>query len=94
MSVITDGAARSIAAGWQSLGAHGIRFASLASTGTISDVAALRNDISRELQNLETGIERRELLALDKYVRTVGERGAVAGWVKLWDDTPVSLGDC
>jgi hypothetical protein len=34
---------------------------------------------------------RRELLALDKYVRTAGERPTQTGWSCLWDNSPVGI---
>jgi hypothetical protein len=34
---------------------------------------------------------RRELLALDKYVRTAGGRPAQAGWFRVWNDSPVTV---
>ena len=51
----------------------------------------VRDEISRELWQLDVGEVRRELLALDKYVRTAGARPAQAGWSRLWDDSPVTV---
>jgi hypothetical protein len=63
---------------------------SLASSGA-TDLDRVRDEISRELGKLDVGEVRRELLALDKYVRTTDERPAQTGWSRLWDDSPVSV---
>ncbi|TCO49652.1 hypothetical protein EV192_11417 [Actinocrispum wychmicini] len=86
--MITDGQARRIASGWH--GGMSSALYSLASSGAI-DLDRVRDEISRELWRLDVGQVRRELLALDKYVRTAGERTAVAEWFRLWDDSPVSV---
>ncbi|SMD23928.1 hypothetical protein [Lentzea albidocapillata] len=86
--MISDGQARRIASDWH--GGMSSALYSLASSGTV-DLDRVRDEISRELQNLDVGEIWRELLALDKYVRTVGERTAVAEWFRLWDDSPVSV---
>ncbi|WP_091622506.1 hypothetical protein [Amycolatopsis saalfeldensis] len=86
--MISDGQARRIASDWH--GGMSSALYSLASSGAI-DLDHARDEISRELQSLDVGEVRRELLALDKYVRTAGERTAVAEWFRLWDDSPVSV---
>lgn len=88
LRLITDGQARRIAADWH-VGMSSALYA-LASSGAV-ELDRLRNEISQELWKLELGPDRRELLALDKYVRTVGERIALPGWPDLWDETPVIL---
>lgn len=83
--MITDAMARRIAMDW-----HGGQISALysfGSTGGIRDLGALRGEISRELQTLDVGKERRPLLALDKYVREAGERPPIPGWSGLWDCT-------
>lgn len=86
--MISDGQARRIASDWH--GGMSSALYSLASSGAV-DLDRARDEISRELRNLDVGEIRRELLALDKYVRTAGERTAVAEWFRLWDDSPVSV---
>jgi hypothetical protein len=86
--MISDAQARRIASDWHSDMSSALY--SLASTGSI-DLDRARDEISRELRQLDVGETRRELLALDKYVRTVDERPAQAGWFRLWDDSSVSL---
>jgi hypothetical protein len=86
--MISDGQARRIASEWHS-GMSSALY-SLASSGAI-DLDRVRDEISRELWKLDVGEVRRELLALDKYVRTAGARLAQAGWSRLWDDSPVSV---
>jgi hypothetical protein len=86
--IISDGQARRIASEWH--GDMSSALYSLASSGAI-DLDHARDEISRELQSLDVGEVRRELLALDKYVRMAGERTAVAEWFRLWDDSPVSV---
>jgi hypothetical protein len=88
IAMIGDGQARRIASEW-----HGGMSSALYSLGSSGAVAVdrVRNEISRELRKLDVGEVRRELLALDKYVRTVGERPMQAGWSRLWDDSPVSV---
>lgn len=86
--IISDGQARRIASEWH--GGMSSALYSLASSGEI-DLDHARDEISRELQSLDVGEVRRELLALDKYIRTAGERTAVAEWFRLWDDSPVSV---
>lgn len=63
---------------------------SLASSGAI-DLDRARDEISRELWQLDVGEVRRALLALDKYVRTTGARPAQSGWARLWDDSPATV---
>jgi len=84
--MINDGQARRIAADWH--GGMSSALYSLASSGAI-DVERVRGEISCELRQLDVGEVRRELLALDKYVRTAGTRPAQAGWSRLWDSLPV-----
>ena len=86
--MINDGQARRIAAEWH--GGMSSALYSLGSSGAI-DLDHVRHEISRELWQLDVGEVRRELLALDKYVRTAGARPAQAGWSRLWDDSPVSV---
>ncbi|GAA1029199.1 hypothetical protein GCM10009565_59170 [Amycolatopsis albidoflavus] len=86
--MITDGQARRIASDWH--GGMSSALYSLASSGAI-DLDRLRDEISRELRQLDVGEVRRELLALDKYVRTAGARPPRAGWSRLWDDSPVTV---
>lgn len=86
--MINDGQARRIASDWHA-GMSSALY-SLASSGAI-DLDRVRDEISRELWQLDVGEVRRELLALDKYVRTVGTRVAQAGWFRLWDDSSVSV---
>ncbi|MDX8143291.1 hypothetical protein SK854_14275 [Lentzea sp. BCCO 10_0061] len=86
--MISDGQARRIASDWH--GGMSSALYSLASSGAV-DLDRARDEISRELQNLDVGEIRRELLALDKYVRTAGERTAVAEWFRFWDESPVSV---
>jgi hypothetical protein len=86
--MISDGQARRIASEWH--GGMSSALYSLASSGAV-DLDRARDEISRELLSLEVGEVRRELLALDKYVRTVGVRTAITGWFRLWDDSPVSV---
>lgn len=85
---ITDGQARRIASEWH--GGMSSALCSLASSGAI-DLDRVRDEISRKLWQLDVGEVRRELLALDKYVRTAGERSTQTGWSRLWDDSPVSV---
>ena len=86
--MISDGQVRRIASEWH--GGMSSALYSLASSGAV-DLDRARDEISRELLKLEVGEVRRELLALDKYVRMAGERTAVAEWFRLWDDSPVSV---
>lgn len=86
--MVTDGQARRIASGWH--GGMSSALYSLASSGVI-DLDRVRDEISRELWQLDVGKVRRELLALDKYVRTAGARSAQAGWSRWWDDSPVTV---
>jgi DNA-binding PadR family transcriptional regulator len=86
--MISDGQARRIASEWH--GGMSSALYALTSCGAI-DLDRARDEITRELLKLEVGEVRRELLALDKYVRTAGERTAVAEWFRLWDDSPVSV---
>ena len=92
MSIINDGQARRIAMEWH--GGQSSPLYSFGSCGAIDDLDRLRNEISRDLQTLDVGAERRELLALDKYVRNAGQRERVPGWSGLWDETTVELEDC
>lgn len=85
---INDGQARRIASEWH--GGMSSALYSLGSSGAI-DLDRVRDEISRELGQLDVGEVRRELLALDKYVRTAGARPAQTGWSRLWDDSPVSV---
>lgn len=86
--MISDGQARRIASEWH--GGMSSALYSLASSGAI-DLDRVRDEISRELWKLDVGEVRRELLALDKYVRTAGARPAQSGWSRLWDDSPVTV---
>ncbi|GAA5021774.1 hypothetical protein [Actinopolymorpha pittospori] len=86
--IINDGQARRLAAEWH--GGQWTALYSLASSGHI-DRDRLRTEISREVQALEHGCPRRDLLALDKYVRHRGDTSTVPGWHRLWDETPVRL---
>jgi len=90
--MINDGQARRIAMSWH--GGQWSNLYSFGSSGAIIDLETLRNEISQEVQTLPIGIERRELLALDKYVRTAGNRPVMPDWSKLWDETPVRLENC
>jgi hypothetical protein len=85
---ISDGQARRIASEWH--GGMSSALYSVASSGAI-DLDRTRDEISRELWQLDVGEVRRELLALDIYVRTASARPARAGWSRLWDDSPVRL---
>lgn len=69
--MISDGQARRIASDWR--GGMSSALYSLASSAAI-DLDRVRDEISRELWKLEVGEVRRQLLALDKYVRTAGAR--------------------
>lgn len=86
--MISDGQARRIASEWH--GGMSSALYSLASSGAI-DLDRVRDEISRELWQLDVGEVRRELLALDKYVRTAAARPAQSGWSRLWDDSPVTV---
>ncbi|MFF5990411.1 hypothetical protein [Prauserella flavalba] len=86
--MISDGQARRIASEWH--GGMSSALYSLASSGAI-DLDRVRDEISRELWKLDVGEVRRELLALDKYVRTTGARPAQSGWARLWDDSPATV---
>lgn len=86
--MIGDGQACRIASEWH--GGMSSALYSLGSSGAIS-LDRVRDEISRELWKLDAGEVRRELLALDKYVRTAGERPAQAGWSRLWGDSPVTV---
>lgn len=87
-AIINDGQARRIASEWH--GGMSSALYSLGSSGAI-DLDRVRDEISRELWQLDVGEVRRELLALDKYVRTAGARPVQTGWSRLWDDSPVSV---
>lgn len=50
MPGINDRTARQIAGWYQSPGTHGVRFAELASCGTVSDPSGLKDDIDREIK--------------------------------------------
>lgn len=78
--MISDGQARRIASEWH--GGMSTALHSLASSGAI-DLDRVRDEISRELMKLQVGEARRELLALDKYVRTTGETYRRSGMVPL-----------
>lgn len=86
--MISDGQARRIASDWH--GGMSSALYSLASSGAI-DLDRARDEISRELWKLDVGEVRRQLLALDKYVRTAGARPTQSGWFRLWDDSPVGV---
>jgi len=86
--MISDGQARRIAS--ESHGGMSSALYSLASSGAI-DLDRTRDEISRELWQLDVGEVRRELLALDKYVRTASARPVQSGWSRLWDDSPVTV---
>jgi hypothetical protein len=85
---ISDGQARRIASDWH--GGMSSALYSLASSGAIA-LDRVRDEISRELRQLDVGEVHRELLALDKYVGTAGERPTQTGWSRLWDNSPVSI---
>ena len=88
-TVISDGQARRIAAEWH--GGQRSALCAFATSGWI-DTDRLRSEIAREVQSLEVGEVRRDLLALDKYVLRRGTNTvAVPGWHQLWDDTRVTL---
>jgi hypothetical protein len=89
--MITDSQARRIAAEWH--GGQASALYALASSGAV-DADAVRNEISRDIVTLEVGVARRDLLALDTYVRHAGERGRQEGWARLWDETPVRVSQC
>lgn len=86
--MINDGQARRIASEWH--GGMASALYSLGSSGAIN-LDRARDEISRALWRLDVGEVRRELLALDKYVRTAGACPAQAGWSRLWDGSPVSV---
>ena len=90
--IINDGQARRIASEWHSGQASAL--CSLATTGAI-DLDGVRCEIAYEVQRLDVGKVRRDLLALDKYVlrraEQLGRIGPVPGWHQLWDETPVDL---
>ena len=86
--MISDGQARRIASEWH--GGMSSALYSFASSGAV-DLGRVRDEISRELWQLDVGAARRELLALDKYVRIAGQRPARDGWSRLWDDSPVTV---
>lgn len=86
--MISDGQARRIASDWHS-GMSSALY-SLVSSGAIN-LDRVRDEISRSLCQLDVGEVRRELLALDKYVRTAGERPAQRRWPHFWDNSPVSV---
>lgn len=86
--MINDGQARRIASEWH--GGMSSALYSLGSSGAI-DLDRVQHEISRELGQLDVGEVQRELLALDKYVRTAGARPAQPGWSHLWDDSPVTV---
>ncbi len=86
--IINDGQARRIASDWRS--GMSSALCSLATSGAI-DLDRTRGEISRELGKLNVGEVRRELLALDKYIRTAGGRPAQEGWSHLWNDSPVNV---
>jgi hypothetical protein len=85
--MINDGQARRIASEWH--GGQVSALYSLASCGAITECT--RDEISDELQQLDVGRVRRDLLALDKYVRRNGARGPQSGWPTLWDDTETTI---
>ena len=98
-STITDGQARRIAAEWQSPRSL---LAVVASVGprpfrTADDIAVLRDDIARELQALDVGEVRRDLLALDRWVERTFPRAdnrhpAASTWSKIdFDYSPVTV---
>jgi hypothetical protein len=90
--LINDGQARRIASDWH--GGQGSSLCSLATTGAIQ-LDLVREEIEDLLACAEMGEKRcellRELLALKKYVRAVGNCSAQPGWSHLWDETPVSI---
>ncbi|MCI2420075.1 hypothetical protein MOQ72_21775 [Saccharopolyspora sp. K220] len=86
--MMSDGQARRFASDWH--GGMSSALYCLASSGAV-DLDRVRDEIARELWQLDVGEVRRELLALDKYVRTAGTRPAQSGWSRLWDDSPVTV---
>jgi hypothetical protein len=77
-TTLHDGRARRIATEWHDGTGPLTQFAT---TGAILDPPALRAEISANLAKLDIGTDRRELLALDRYVREVGcMRGPQPGW--------------
>ena len=84
---ITDGQARRIAAEWH--GGQRSALCALATSGAV-DRDLLCTEISREVQALAVGEVRRDLLALYKYVLHRQDTAPVAGWHRLWDETPVT----
>lgn len=97
-SIITDGQARRIASEWHS--GQWSALYSFASCGAIQ--SGLLTEVVRERESRLGAARRRDLLALEKYVRSTCpddstlddgddrpcERDPVGGWADLWDDTP------
>jgi hypothetical protein len=86
--VISDGQARRIASEWH--GGMGSALYSFASSGAVN-FEWIMLEIRCELLNIEDETQRRELLALGKYVRSAGCRHKQEGWCRIWDDTPVNV---
>jgi hypothetical protein len=86
--VVSDGKARRIASEWHG----GMRSAlySFASSGAV-DFEWVMLEIRCELLNLDDETLRRDLLALSKYVRSVGGRPAQEGWCSVWDGALVNI---
>jgi len=88
MDIINAGQARRIASDWHS--GQTSALLTFASTGFVRD--DLRDEITTELMELEPGIDRRDLLALDKYVSRFGEAPWVDNWSAIrFDYTPVTV---
>ncbi len=88
MTTITDGKARRIAMEWH--GGQSSLLYSFGSCGAIVDLERLSREIEYNARNIAVDspdTERNELLALDAYVRSIGERGPVSGWATLWDES-------
>jgi len=92
--IITDGQARRIASEWH--GGQVSALYSLASCGYV-DGERLLAEIAREVQALDVGVERRDLLALDKYVRAriaAGDMARRPHGPAEWDHSPVTVNHC
>lgn len=90
--LIEHGQARRISAEWHWPGSA---LASLSTAGYVNRDALLR-EIAGEVQRLDIGKDRRELLALCKYVRH-RDNGPWTGhdrWSALWSDAPVEVHQC
>lgn len=78
---ITDGEARVIASQWH--GGQSSALCTLATTGGVRYGEVL-DEIWGELNRDQESVDRQALEALMAYVFSVGPRGSVAGWSKLW----------